>query len=46
VLPDLNHLFVHGTDGFPDDYAQLPPPAIMRADVVEMIADWLAQQLR
>jgi hypothetical protein len=24
VLPDLNHLFVHDTDGFPGNYAKLP----------------------
>ena len=26
VLPDLNHLFVQDTDGFPGNYAKLPPP--------------------
>lgn len=46
VLPDLNHLFVHDTDGFPGKYAKLPPPIVMQADVVGMIADWLAQRLR
>ena len=46
VLPDLNHLFVQDTDGFPRNYTKLPPPVMMRADVVEMIADWLAQRLR
>ena len=46
VLPDLNHLFVHDTDGFPGNYAKLPPPIMMQADVVGMIADWLAQRLR
>jgi uncharacterized protein len=46
VLPDLNHLFVQDTDGFPGNYAKLPPPVMMRADVVEMIGDWLAQRLR
>jgi dienelactone hydrolase len=46
VLPDLNHLFVQDADGFPGNYAKLPPPVMMRADVVEMIADWLAQRLR
>jgi uncharacterized protein len=46
VLPDLNHLFVQDTDGFPGNYSKLPPPVMMRADVVEMILDWLAQRLR
>src|SRR5204862_6641068 len=46
VLPDLNHLFVHDTDGFPGNYAKLPPPVMMQADVVGMIADWLVQRLR
>ena len=46
VLPDLNHLFVHDTDGFPGNYANLRAPITMQADVVGMIADWLAQRLR
>jgi dipeptidyl aminopeptidase/acylaminoacyl peptidase len=46
VLPDLNHLFVHDTDGFPGNYAKLPPPVMMQTDVLEMIADWLARRLR
>jgi dienelactone hydrolase len=46
VLPDLNHLFVQDTDGFPGNYAKLPPPVMMRTDVVTMIVDWLAQRLR
>ena len=46
VLPDLNHLFVHDTDGFPGNYAKLPPPIMMQTDVVTMITDWLAQRLR
>ena len=46
VLPDLNHLFVQDTDGFPGNYAKLPPPVMMQTDVVEMITDWLAQRLR
>lgn len=46
VLPDLNHLFVQDTDGFPINYAKLPPPIMMRADVLTMIGDWLAQRLR
>jgi uncharacterized protein len=46
VLPELNHLFVQDTDGFPGNYAKLPQPVMMRTDVVEMITDWLAQRLR
>jgi uncharacterized protein len=46
VLPDLNHLFVQDTDGFPGNYAKLPPPVMIRADAVGMITDWLAQRLR
>ena len=46
VLPDLNHLFVQDTDGFPPNYAKLPPPIMMRDDVVAMVGDWLAQRLR
>ena len=46
VLPDLNHLFVQDTDGFPGNYAKLPPPVMMRADAVAMIVDWLVQRLR
>jgi len=46
VLPDVNHLFVQDTDGFPPNYSKLPPPIMMRADVVEMITDWLAKRLR
>jgi hypothetical protein len=46
VLPDVNHLFVQDTDGFPGNYTKLPPPVMMRADVVGMIVDWLAQRLR
>ncbi len=46
VLPDLNHLFVHDTDGFPGNYAKLPPPVMMQTEVVAMITDWVAQRLR
>jgi dienelactone hydrolase/sRNA-binding carbon storage regulator CsrA len=46
VVPDVNHLFVQDTDGFPGNYAKLPPPIMMRADVLTMIGDWLAQRLR
>lgn len=46
VIPNVNHLFVQDTDGFPGNYAKLPPPIMMRADVLTMIGDWLAQRLR
>ena len=46
VLPDVNHLFVQDTDGFPPNYTKLPAPVMMRADVLGMITDWLAQRLR
>jgi alpha-beta hydrolase superfamily lysophospholipase len=46
VLPDVNHLFVQDTDGFPGNYAKLPAPVMMRTEVVEMITDWLTQRLR
>ena len=46
VLPDVNHLFVQDTDGFPGNYAKLPAPIMMRADVLDIIGEWLAQRLR
>lgn len=46
VLPDVNHLFVQDTDGFPGNYSKLPPPIMMRTDAVEIIVDWLARRLR
>ncbi len=46
VLPNLNHLFVEDSDGFPGNYAKLPTPVMMRDDVVKMITDWLVQRLK
>jgi dipeptidyl aminopeptidase/acylaminoacyl peptidase len=46
VVTDVNHLFAQDTDGFPINYAKLPPPIIIRADVLTMIGDWLAKRLR
>lgn len=46
VLPDLNHLFVHDTDGFPGNYAKLPVPIMMQNNVLEIVADWLTKRLR
>ncbi len=46
VIPGLNHLFVEDDDGFPGNYAKLPPPVMMRAEVVKIITDWLVKHLR
>jgi dipeptidyl aminopeptidase/acylaminoacyl peptidase len=46
VIPDVNHLFVQDTDGFPPNYSKLPTPVMVRADVLEIVVDWLAQRLR
>jgi len=46
VLPDLNHLFVHDTDGFPANYAKLPAPIMVQNDVLVLVTDWLAKRLR
>lgn len=45
VLPNLNHLFIYDTSGFPGDYAKLPRPRV-ETEVVGMVADWLVQRLR
>lgn len=46
VLPGLNHLFVDDPDGFPGNYAKLPAPIMMKADVVDMVTDWLVRRLK
>ena len=46
VLPGLNHLLVQDADGFPGNYSKLPPPVMVRADVVQIITDWLVKRLR
>lgn len=46
VLPDLNHLFVQDTDGFPGNYAKLPAPVMVQTDVLNLVADWLERRLR
>jgi hypothetical protein len=43
---ERTHLFVQDTDGFPGNYAKLPLPLMVRADVLGMIDDWLVQRLR
>lgn len=45
VLPDLNHLFVHDTDGFPQNYVKLPTPVMMSQDALDAIAGWLEPRL-
>jgi len=37
---------VQDTDGFPGNYAKLPAPVTVRADVLETITDCLTQRLR
>jgi hypothetical protein len=46
VLPDLNHLFAHDTDGFPGNYAKLPAPVMVQDEVLEIIGSWLSRRLR
>lgn len=46
VVPDVNHLFVQDTDGFPGNYSKLPPPVMIRSDVVEIVTDWLVKRLQ
>lgn len=46
VLPDLNHLFVHDPDGFPQNYVKLPPPVMMDGQALDLIADWLVPRLK
>jgi hypothetical protein len=46
VVPDVNHLFVQDTDGFPPNYSKLPAPVMVRADVLEIIVDWLTKRLK
>ena len=45
VVPNVDHLFVHDTNGYPGNYAKLPPPVIMEPSVVGEVADWLAERL-
>lgn len=46
VLPDLNHLFVHDTDGFPGNYGKLPAPVMVETSVLEIVGDWVAKRLK
>lgn len=45
VVPNVDHLFVHDTNGYPGNYANLPPPVRMESSVVGEVADWLVQRL-
>lgn len=44
VFPNLDHLFVHDTSGFPGGYAKLKNPHV-EPEVVGMVADWLVERL-
>ena len=46
VLPGLNHLFVVDADGFPGNYAKLPPPVRVDPNVVGFVTDWLVRRLK
>ena len=46
VLPGLNHLFVVDADGFPGNYAKLPPPIRVDPDVIGFVTDWLVRRLK
>ncbi len=46
VISGVNHLFVYDADGFPGNYAKLPPPVMMEIGVVKTITDWLVPRLR
>ena len=46
VLPGMNHLFVVDPDGFPGNYAKLPPPVRVDQRVLGIVADWLVQRLK
>ena len=46
VLPGLNHLFVVDPDGFPGNYAKLPPPVRVDPNVVGFVTDWLVRRLK
>ena len=46
ILPGLNHLFVVDPDGFPGNYAKLPPPVRVDQHVVGLVTDWLVRRLK
>jgi hypothetical protein len=45
LVPGVNHLFVVDPDGYPGNYAKLPPPVRIKQDVVGEVVDWLASRL-
>ena len=45
VFPNLDHLFVYDTSGFPGGYAKLKNPHV-EPEVVGMAVDWLAGRLK
>jgi uncharacterized protein len=45
VVPNVDHLFVHDTNGYPGDYAKLPQPARVERGVIGEVVDWLVQRL-
>ncbi len=45
VVPNVDHLFVHDTNGYPGDYGKLPPPVQMESSVVGEVVDWLVQRI-
>ncbi len=44
VIPGVNHLLVADADGFPGNYAKLPPPLRVEPQIIDMVVDWLARQ--
>ena len=45
VFPNMNHLFIHDTSGFPGGYAKLPNPHV-EPEVVGMVVDWVGARLK
>jgi dipeptidyl aminopeptidase/acylaminoacyl peptidase len=44
VFPNLNHLFVHDTSGFPGGYAKLKNPHV-EPEVVGMVVEWVVVRM-
>lgn len=44
VVPNVDHLFVHDTNGYPGDYVKLPQPVQMEPQVIGEIVDWLVKR--
>ena len=45
VFPNLDHLFVYDTSGYPGGYAKLPNPHV-EPEVVGMVVEWLEVRLK